>query len=392
MEGGEGYSSEQWEIIKERISRILARHPAYPGTTTWYVDQVAGSDIIGNGTEDNPYQTITKAANEAGPRDTIIAWGTFSEDIILDNVGLRLFGLGQHNGLTIIQGAANLTSKIITDANGIEVAELEVDGSIYTGHGIEIQDSSYPNIHHNLIRNITGPYDAIDKSSGANTNRGKIEDNIIVDGAGTGIGLVNFLYGIISRNKILRMGGDGININAICGYNTLEKNKCLSNVGNGIRIDGDNNELINNLMRGNTAAQWVDNGTNNNWVGLYELHKDLMKPYYLPADGGIATVTGDGAANAFGPWIQITASLGSDSWMTGLEGELDNVDKYTIEIGIGTNPIAEFKFEAQATDTSINIGCSERFIPEGSQVQIRLKTVGGGSATLTDSSIRLKSK
>lgn len=387
----EGYSSEQWDIIKTRISRIVAYYTPHPGTTTWYVDQVDGSDTTGDGTEDHPYQTLTKAESVAGPRDTIIGWGAFSEDLVINVVGLRLIGLGK--GLSTLSSPTADTPAITQNADGIEITGFIIDGSAATGHGIRIIDSDDFHIHDNEIRNITGAYDGINKSSGG-VNKGKIDRNTIRNGARAGINLANFDNGKVRENIVLANAAEGILIAATSDANVIKDNIANKN-DEGIEVAGSDNHLDGNVMRGNTTADWVDSGGSNIWGDIFEKHKDLMKPYYDPGDGGVATITGGVAANAFGSWVQMIALTGNKSWLIGIECELDQVDIYTIEVGVGGAgsevAIAEVVFEAQAADTTIHIDSIERYVEKGSRVSIRIKTVGGGSDTISNTMLRWKS-
>lgn len=277
------YHTDQFDLLKARISRILALHPPHPGSSTWYVDQAGGSDTTGDGSEDAPYATITFCLTQASVMDTIIAWGTFTEDSIAPVTGQRLIGLG--NGLTVLNKTTNTNSGIISSNPGIEVTGFIIDGTASTGHGIELQNGNDAHIHHNVIRDITGAYDGIDKGIGGVITGAKIHHNIIIDGAGGGIGMVNVTESEFERNICLRNAGEGIILNASCDNNVLRENICNEN-NEGIELQGDNNEVVDNVMLNNTVANYVDTGANNSRSDLQK------KPEWGTPVVGVSTPVG----------------------------------------------------------------------------------------------------
>lgn len=125
---------------------------------------------------------------------------------------------------------------------------------------------------------------------------------------------------------------------------------------------------------------------------LRHLH-DHLDEFYDPIDRGTALITGDAAGNTYGPWQEMVAATSEDRWLIGFLGELDIADNYTIEIGTGVAlsevPLeTEFKHEAQVVDTEVNLTCKDKFVPAGVRVAARLKTVGGGGAAISDSSLK----
>jgi hypothetical protein len=110
-----------------------------------------------------------------------------------------------------------------------------------------------------------------------------------------------------------------------------------------------------------------------------------------PGDAGVATVTGAAGANTFGTYTQAIASTGQDQWLVGISTELDQVDNYTIEVATGAaaseSPICEFKYEAQNADTSVTLSCLPIKVASGTRVALRLKTVGGGSDTISNTDL-----
>lgn len=125
---------------------------------------------------------------------------------------------------------------------------------------------------------------------------------------------------------------------------------------------------------------------------LRHLH-DHLDEFYDPPDRGTALITGDLVADTYGPWQQMVAATSEDRWLIGFVGEFDVADNYTIEMSTGAAlsevPLeTEFKHEAQAVDTEVNLGCKEKFVPAGARVAARTKTTGGGSSTITESSLK----
>lgn len=288
------YDTDQFDLLKDRIARILAAFTPHPGSTTRYVDGIGGSDTTGDGTEDSAWQTIAYAESQAAAWDSIIVWGTFTEHITFDLQFMRLVGLG--DGLSVLQGTTNDTPLItLNGAHRLEIVGMVIDGSLNTGHGIRIINSNDFYIHNNVIRNITGAYDGIDKSSGGVNTGGRILDNVLRNGAGAGIGVVSLEHCTISRNHCLNNNAEGIILNAACDYNIIEDNVCNDN-DEGIEIQGDSNYLKNNTAIGNTTADIVDSGSNNRWEGPQKNIERVIYP--VAEDISTTEVSDDGTSPA----------------------------------------------------------------------------------------------
>jgi parallel beta-helix repeat protein len=101
-----------------------------------------GNDISGNGTAENPYQTISKGISMASDGDTVsVAAGTYNENIQLD-IGVDV--INDRTGNTIISGTGGAP---VVRANSITNAKLDgftiTNGSgTQSGAGIAIQTNS----------------------------------------------------------------------------------------------------------------------------------------------------------------------------------------------------------------------------------------------------------
>lgn len=129
-------------------------------------------------------------------------------------------------------------------------------------------------------------------------------------------------------------------------------------------------------------------------IKLFELHTNLeglfgnKVQFCDPGDAGVATATGDAAANTYGVYTEAIAATSQDQWLVGMSCELDVADIYTIEVATGAGgsevPLVEFKFEPQQADVSLAKRCNPKKVLSGTRVAVRLKTVGGGGDTISN--------
>ena len=153
--------------------RIQVFRPIGTGTPSTLYVTTTGDDVIGDGTQTKPWQTIQHAIDQAHDGDTIkVSAGTYEENLVID--GKRITLQGESRDTTIIQvysGFAAITISNVIDGKisgftidlmiapkyaGIyaENAVFEISNNIIelNGVGISLYNSS-PRIFSNIIRN-----------------------------------------------------------------------------------------------------------------------------------------------------------------------------------------------------------------------------------------------
>ena len=189
---------------------------------TWHVS-TTGSDVVGDGSEGNPFATIQMAVNNAYNSDTIsVESGLYTENInwsMASNVRL----IGTHMDSTIIDGGG---LDIVIDnsdetSHPSEISNLTIQNGITTGKGGGI---SLKMIGELLLKNI------------------KVDNNYAVKGGGIyieGEGSISLLTTVVHIE------------NSIISNNTADTN------GGGIALSGD---LISSIMKNVTV---VNNSASN---------------------------------------------------------------------------------------------------------------------------------
>lgn len=180
-----------------------------------HVDDDNGSDTVGDGSQSNPYRTITKALQVANDGDTIVVHdGTYNESVVVTK------------------------DVTITSLNGPEVTSIQPAAG--DGFAIQPASGSY------RARRITG---------------------FTISGANHGISVSGMSGGeVYLENNIISGCGDGIYIEDHSGGTVyVQKNTITGNTDAGIRLgtsaDGDWVEVKwNNIV--NNGSGIVHNGTN----------------------------------------------------------------------------------------------------------------------------------
>jgi parallel beta-helix repeat protein len=117
------------------------------------------------------------------------------------------------------------------------IAENTLSGSVY-GHGIYIFTRSNNNV---------------------------VTKNVIFNNKNSGINLLSAHYNLISDN-IVKSNIVGLWIGSILfasNGNIIANNTIISNLGRGIEVSGDNNEMINNTVTGNKEGIYIGEGAGN---------------------------------------------------------------------------------------------------------------------------------
>ncbi|EKD58406.1 MAG: hypothetical protein ACD_56C00136G0006 [uncultured bacterium] len=206
-----------------------------------------------DGTEANPYQTISAAVSKAetmpdGQRNIFIANGTYNEELSL-NASMSL--TGEDKNYTIINGhGKNKTIEIneTSDISNLTVAEGYV--GIYVGEnagakiksckilktekmGIEIENSSTSN-----SKKVTVTKSDVSKGEGKGfyikKRRISIEDNTVEDNEEEGIDIRSGVKGSIKKNTIASNGESGIELVVGSSGLKITSNKIKKNSASGI--------------------------------------------------------------------------------------------------------------------------------------------------------------
>ncbi len=223
-----------------------------------YVDvDASGSE---DGSEDNPYKTISKAIEEASDEDEIyIDKGEYNEDIVINK---EVFLFGDDLKKVIIDGQIEITKNV-------EAQKFTIDGNVIVKSGADI---IFDNL---IIKEAAGT--AIDAYSGNGeivvknsiikkaggkgfyVQRGRdiiISGCDIYDNEEEGLDLRSNVDGIISGNNIYDNGESGIELIASDSKLEIENNSIKNNGSSGIAAqyyeDFDNEGEI--TINGNTVS------------------------------------------------------------------------------------------------------------------------------------------
>jgi len=272
---------------------VFAGAPHYD-SYIWFVNDLslvddsytnlAGSDLLGNGSKTFPYRTIAKALSKAHANDTIfVDAGTYTEAVIIDTNNISLIGVD--SSLTIIDPAGDSSSttlfgifadtqtgltirnfKIVDCYHGIYFSDVDTsnisDVTVYNcgktssaGKGIYIGISSMNNIIQNsyLDRNCVGIFF---NSNNYNYILNNTISNCLQYGIYTGGS-----YTTILNNKISAVNSCAIYI--VSNSNTIDSN-ILTNNSSGINILGCSANTVRNNFITNTNgfALYIYSSTN----------------------------------------------------------------------------------------------------------------------------------
>ncbi len=145
---------------------------------------------------------------------------------------------------------------IVTSGSGT-IGDNAINGD--GNSAIVISGGTETRVVNNYIQSITGDGISID-----DLQRIIVSGNTIVDGSADGIETDNVDDSTISDNIIFNNSGDGIKLDNDSDDNNIENNVTRTNGGTGILINNancDNNSVDGNVSKGNTAAEFTDNGT-----------------------------------------------------------------------------------------------------------------------------------
>lgn len=160
--GGSALGGKKYYLSLLFISSFLIIAPAF--AADYYVDGDNGDDVIGDGSQEAPYQTITKAVAVMAGGDTVYCRGT----IIDGDISLTNAIAGTASGYTtftslpgytaIIDASSGPYNSVFTINNGadyLRIEDLKLTGaSLYAIYGSVGGTSQYVEILNNEIYNI----------------------------------------------------------------------------------------------------------------------------------------------------------------------------------------------------------------------------------------------
>lgn len=180
----------------------------------FYVDGDNGSDVIGDGSPEAPYQTITKVVSVMAGGDGVYCRGTIADgDIALTNALA-----GNANSYTTftnwpgytaiidasIGGPRNTIFQFNSGANYFKISNLELKGaSAYNIYGSMGGTSEYLELSNNKIYGITGGFFTVSVYLAGFDHLSVFNNEILGDGDDYyGIYIVSLDSAIIEKNKI----------------------------------------------------------------------------------------------------------------------------------------------------------------------------------------------
>ncbi len=291
------------------LSVLALGLPLMWSSTVWSADVFVapnGSDSAA-GTLAAPLATFAAAIRKAGPGDTVyLRGGVYRQTLAPARSGLP------GSPITFSRYGAET---VVIDAEGLSQGVILWDVSYIVVRGLQIRHAQRAGIH--IHRHLDQP------SKGADYN--VIENNIVSDGASNGIFVAGY-HNRIVNNTVTRNGtaqpapvGHGIYLLGI--DNLVAGNRVQGNQRLGIRLAGEQQQVLNNWVEGNGShgiGVWVDppyKGTNivldgnqvfqNGGDGIHVSAKgEGQKPQdvrvsnnWIRGDNGAAVVVNAGVSN-----------------------------------------------------------------------------------------------
>ena len=169
-----------WTAITLAVICLVVS-PAAAAAATLYVD-ASNATGVENGTPDHPYSTINAAVLEAASGDTIrVAPGTYSEDVTIDSMALKL--LGDDPATTTIRGFSSVVLVTGTFTPGADVVEI-AGFTITMGAtaGVHVDSGTAKVSVHNCI--LSSNFNGVLVNRGGVAN---VYNNIVMDSAHIGL-------------------------------------------------------------------------------------------------------------------------------------------------------------------------------------------------------------
>ena len=289
-------------------------------TAKKWVDDDASDD--GDGTSDDPYNSIQKAIDEILEGGIIhVADGTYDEGILVNK---QVIILGNGSGSTIIDGGG-VKDPITITANGVNISDLKCTNGPEGAENAGLIIGSNDNNITRIDCSENGGHGILLSSASENTIMWA-EAN---DNDGDGIHLSNSYANDIIWTNVFRNQVDGIDIHS-SNNNIISLSEVKWNHRNGVLIqDSDNVEVVDDQIIGNLNGVVVEGSSNNtivrfnffeeNWNSALDTSGktgnaldvrdnwwgDVTGPYEPESNalGRGGNVTGD---VLFDPWFQVS--------------------------------------------------------------------------------------
>ena len=226
-----------------------------------YFVSTTGNDASGNGSINNPWKTIQKAANMVTAGDTVyIKGGTYYENVIIENknrVENRWITFQSYNNEEVVIDGRNIEPEYynaifyIKDSGFIRLTGLKIFNSAYGGIHIHNEGTNHIRIDNNTIYNCSA-------RGLATFSEGHTLDNIIIEHnyidfinnnwrgvggfGGEGVSLSRITNFVIRNNHISRCGKVCLDVKVGSSYGTINHN-CI----NTSSIPGGYNEEFNHI-------------------------------------------------------------------------------------------------------------------------------------------------
>ena len=236
-------------------------------TVSSFIGAAATYTVATDGTGN--YATIQSAVKSASSGDTIIVSpGTYYENIDIKLVDLELRSASDNPDDTII--ASNETGKNVISVGTRSNSKIRgftisgATGAAFSGISLNLCDGC-------IIENNKFLNNNMGISVGGSENT-VVRNNIVTNGAGTGIHISQSGSTTISGNQVSGYGTSGIKIASSQGRNTISGNNVIQNSGNGVSLEDtydqvlENNTVSSNGKEGINLARSNNNNLKNNIV------------------------------------------------------------------------------------------------------------------------------
>jgi hypothetical protein len=117
-------------IVDSIGDAIQAGNAPFKNLNEYHVDP-NGNDTTGDGSQEKPFLTITKALTVATPNDQVIVHaGSYTEDIVISNPNIALVGAqSEYGSLTQIDGSVTVTAS----GASVKISDIRIGSIVHTG-------------------------------------------------------------------------------------------------------------------------------------------------------------------------------------------------------------------------------------------------------------------
>jgi hypothetical protein len=117
-------------IVDSIGDAIQTGNAPFKNLNEYHVDP-NGNDTTGDGSQEKPFLTITKALTVATPNDQVIVHaGSYTEDIVISNPNIALVGAqSEYGSLTQINGSVTVTAS----GTSVKISDIGIGSIVHTG-------------------------------------------------------------------------------------------------------------------------------------------------------------------------------------------------------------------------------------------------------------------